>query len=167
MELDRLFSTSRREEAARFDLAATRADLEVERRRLAIEVCRAYDRLVDSRGRATLARVNVGRRRYLELFLRYVGPEWRRALLLAVLLLITIGLQLLNPQLLRRFIDSALAGSDVSSLVTIALLFMAIAFVTQVLDAFSRFDIPYRSGVTSNDMIPDNTTVELFVSHKP
>jgi len=83
--------------------------------------------------------VNVGRRRYLELFLRYVGPEWRRALLLAVLLLITIGLQLLNPQLLRRFIDSALAGADVSSLVTIALLFMAIAFVTQVLDAFSRY----------------------------
>ncbi len=36
-----------------------------------------------------------------------------------------------------------------------------------LLDAFSRFDIPYQSGVTSNDMIPDNTTVELFVSHKP
>ncbi len=36
-----------------------------------------------------------------------------------------------------------------------------------LLDAFSRFDIPYKSGTTSNDMIPDNTTVELFVSHKP
>jgi ATP-binding cassette subfamily B protein len=83
--------------------------------------------------------VNVGRRRYLELFLRYVGPEWRRAVLLTVLLLITIGLQLLNPQLLRRFIDSALAGADVSSLVTVALLFMAIAFLTQVLDAVSRY----------------------------
>jgi ATP-binding cassette, subfamily B, bacterial len=83
--------------------------------------------------------VNVGRRRYVALFTRYVGPEWRRALLLAVLLLATIGLSLLNPQLLRRFIDSALAGSDVSTLVTIALLFMAIAFLTQVLDAFSRY----------------------------
>ena len=59
--------------------------------------------------------------------------------MLAVLLLTTIGLSLFNPQLLRRFIDSALAGSDVSSLVTIALLFMAIAFLTQVLDAFSRY----------------------------
>ena len=83
--------------------------------------------------------MNVGRRRYLALFTRYVGPEWRRALVLAVLLLATIGLSLLNPQLLRRFIDSALAGSDVPSLVTIALLFMAIAFLTQVLDAFSRY----------------------------
>jgi hypothetical protein len=36
-----------------------------------------------------------------------------------------------------------------------------------LLDAFSRFDIPFKSGVTSNDQIPDNTTVELFVSHKP
>jgi ATP-binding cassette subfamily B protein len=83
--------------------------------------------------------VNVGRRRYLALFARYVGPEWRRALVLAVLLLTTIGLQLLNPQLLRRFIDSALAGADVSSLVTIALLFMAVAFLTQVVDASSRY----------------------------
>ncbi|HEY3217493.1 MAG TPA: ABC transporter ATP-binding protein [Candidatus Limnocylindria bacterium] len=76
---------------------------------------------------------------YLDLLRRYVGPEWRRALLLVVLLLATIGLQLLNPQLLRRFIDSALGGSDLSTLVTIALLFMGIAFVTQVLDAFSRY----------------------------
>ena len=36
-----------------------------------------------------------------------------------------------------------------------------------LLDAFSRFDIPYKSGVAPNDAIPDNTTVELFVSHKP
>lgn len=36
-----------------------------------------------------------------------------------------------------------------------------------LLDGFSRFDIPYKSGTTSNDSIPDNTTVELFVSHKP
>jgi len=36
-----------------------------------------------------------------------------------------------------------------------------------LLDAFQRFDIPYKSGTTSNDAIPDTTTVELFVSHKP
>lgn len=35
-----------------------------------------------------------------------------------------------------------------------------------LLDAFQRFDIPFKSGTTSNDAIPDNTTVELFVSHK-
>ena len=83
--------------------------------------------------------MNVARRRYLALFATYVGPEWRRAVLLAVLMFATIGLQLLNPQLLRRFIDSALGGAEVSDLVTIALLFMVIAFLTQVVDATARY----------------------------
>src|SRR6267154_902199 len=42
-----------------------------------------------------------------------------------------------------------------------------VSFVPVDVEAFTRFDIPFKSGTTSNDMIPDNTTVELFVSHKP
>ena len=83
--------------------------------------------------------MNVDRRRYLQLFARYLGGEWRRATLLSLLLLLTIGLEIANPQLLRRFIDSALAGAEVSSLVTIALVFMGVAFLTQILDAFARY----------------------------
>ena len=81
----------------------------------------------------------VGARRYLELFVRYVGPEWRRALLLAVPLLASLGLQLLNPQLLRAFIDRATSGADLSSLAQIAVAFMAIALVTQVLAALAQY----------------------------
>jgi hypothetical protein len=36
-----------------------------------------------------------------------------------------------------------------------------------VLDAFTRFNIPYRSGITPSDAIPDPATVELFIGHKP
>ncbi len=36
-----------------------------------------------------------------------------------------------------------------------------------LIDAFTRFNIPYQSGVASNDAIPDPATVELFVGHKP
>lgn len=36
-----------------------------------------------------------------------------------------------------------------------------------LLDAFSRFDIPHRSGVAANNAIPDTATVELFVARKP
>jgi hypothetical protein len=36
-----------------------------------------------------------------------------------------------------------------------------------LLDAFTRFNIPYQSGIASNDAIPDPATVELFVGHKP
>jgi hypothetical protein len=36
-----------------------------------------------------------------------------------------------------------------------------------VLDAFARFNIPYKSGITPSDAIPDPATVELFVGRKP
>jgi outer membrane murein-binding lipoprotein Lpp len=36
-----------------------------------------------------------------------------------------------------------------------------------LLDAFTRFNIPYQSGVASNDAIPDPATVEIFVGRKP
>jgi outer membrane murein-binding lipoprotein Lpp len=36
-----------------------------------------------------------------------------------------------------------------------------------LLDAFARFNIPYRSGIAPSDAIPDPATVELFVGHKP
>ena len=35
-----------------------------------------------------------------------------------------------------------------------------------LLDAFARFNIPYKSGIASNEAIPDPATVELFVGHK-
>ncbi len=36
-----------------------------------------------------------------------------------------------------------------------------------LIDAFTRFNIPYQSGVASSDAIPDPATVELFVGRKP
>jgi hypothetical protein len=36
-----------------------------------------------------------------------------------------------------------------------------------VLDAFTRFNIPYQSGIVANDTIPDPASVELFVAKKP
>ncbi len=36
-----------------------------------------------------------------------------------------------------------------------------------LIDAFTRFNIPYQSGVTPSDAIPDPATVELFVGPKP
>jgi hypothetical protein len=36
-----------------------------------------------------------------------------------------------------------------------------------LVDAFSRFNIPYQSGVAENAAIPDPATVELYVAKKP
>ncbi|HEV8634548.1 MAG TPA: ABC transporter ATP-binding protein [Chloroflexota bacterium] len=62
----------------------------------------------------------------------YVASQWRRVLLLGVLLLATIALQLANPQIVRRFIDDATAGAPVGALASIALVFLGAALALQV-----------------------------------
>jgi ABC-type multidrug transport system fused ATPase/permease subunit len=47
---------------------------------------------------------------YRDLLVTYLKPQWQRAGLMAVLLLASIGLQLVNPQILRSFIDAATSG---------------------------------------------------------
>jgi len=39
--------------------------------------------------------------------------------------------------------------------------------VRLLIDAFTRFNIPYQSGIAPSDAIPDPATVELFVGRKP
>lgn len=55
----------------------------------------------------------------------YLRPHRRRVFLLSLLLLVSIGLQLLAPQLLGRFVDAAAAGQTARVLTATALLFFA------------------------------------------
>jgi len=36
-----------------------------------------------------------------------------------------------------------------------------------LIDAFTRFNLPYQSGIAASDAIPDPATTEIFISHKP
>jgi ATP-binding cassette subfamily B protein/ATP-binding cassette subfamily C protein len=63
-------------------------------------------------------------RPYVTLLTTYLGPQRRRATLLAVLLISSIGLQLLNPQVIRFFIDTAQAGRADSVLLLAAAVFI-------------------------------------------
>ena len=76
---------------------------------------------------------------YVDLFRRYVAPQWRRTALLGGLILGSIGLQLVGPQLLRTFIDDAIGGAPIEKLATIALAFVGIAVVTNLLYAWSTY----------------------------
>ena len=83
--------------------------------------------------------MNLHLRRYWRLLSRYVRPLWPQVLLMGLLLVATIALQLTGPQIQRAFIDTALAGGEMSVLVTGALLFIGVAIVTQlvaVLDSY-------------------------------
>jgi ATP-binding cassette, subfamily B, bacterial len=65
------------------------------------------------------------------LLAEYLRPEWPRAVLVGLLLLAGIGLQLANPQIVKTFIDHAQAGAPLQRLAWIALLFLAVALLTQ------------------------------------
>jgi ATP-binding cassette subfamily B protein len=77
--------------------------------------------------------------RYWRLLSHYLRPQWRQMLLLGVLILLHIGLRLLNPQMMRDFIDTAAAGGSLNSLVRAALLFFGIALLIQALSVANTF----------------------------
>lgn len=70
---------------------------------------------------------------YWTLLVDYLSPQQGRVAWLAITLLSSIGLQILNPQILRYFIDTAIAGGSEQALFAAALLFTGVALVTQVL----------------------------------
>jgi ABC-type multidrug transport system fused ATPase/permease subunit len=79
----------------------------------------------------------LGLRRVTHLFRRYLAPQAPAASLLALLLLAGIGLQLVVPQILRRFIDNATgagaSAADLPTLTGLALTFLGVALATQLL----------------------------------
>ena len=72
-------------------------------------------------------------RSYWNLLSAYLADQRGRIAALTVLLFSGIGLQILNPQLIRTFIDRATDREDMRSLVPLAVAFMTIAVGYQVL----------------------------------
>jgi len=77
--------------------------------------------------------MNILLRQYSYLLAAYLSPQKSRVIWLAIALLGSIGLQLLNPQILGYFIDTATTGGSQRTLITAALLFIGVALVTQAL----------------------------------
>ena len=69
---------------------------------------------------------------YWALLADHIKPQKARFALLAILLLGNIGLQLVNPQIVRHFIDAAQSGESVENLLYAALVFIVIALAQQV-----------------------------------
>jgi ATP-binding cassette, subfamily B, bacterial len=78
-------------------------------------------------------------KKYTDLLVNYLRPQWRKTLLMVVLLLASVGLQLVNPLILRYFIDTALSSRASASLTLIALLFIGIALTNQVVSILATY----------------------------
>jgi len=83
--------------------------------------------------------MNASLTRHRNLLLGYLRPQWPQVALLAVLLLSGIGLELLNPQILRGFIDTAAQGGAIEQLTRAALLFIGVALIQQLVTVAATY----------------------------
>lgn len=68
---------------------------------------------------------------YRLLLADYLKPQWKRVVGLAIALLTSIALQIINPQILGYFIDTAVQGGSQQDLLIATMVFVAIALLTQ------------------------------------
>ena len=83
--------------------------------------------------------MNIPLRRYWDLLGPYILLQKGRFLLLTGLLLGSIGLQVVNPQIMRHFIDAAMAGEATGTLAVAALGFVAIALFQQAIGVTATY----------------------------
>ena len=84
-------------------------------------------------------RTKVPLRQYGALLLKYLRQQKGIVALASVLILTNIGLQLVNPQIMRYFIDEAVAGSPLGRLVVAAGVFIAVALVQQFVGVLATY----------------------------
>ncbi|MFC3769099.1 ABC transporter ATP-binding protein [Paenibacillus sp. GCM10012303] len=80
--------------------------------------------------------------------LRYLLPVKGRMLVLLLLLLTSTGGQLLNPQIIQRFIDTASSQGPLDSLLTLAGIFLVLAVCSQLLTVLLSYlgnDVAWRA----------------------
>jgi ATP-binding cassette subfamily B protein len=77
--------------------------------------------------------MNLPFKAYWDLLSQHIRPQKGRFILLSSLLLGSIGLRIFAPQIMRSFIDSALAGEALQTLTWTALAFIAVALLQQVI----------------------------------
>ena len=78
-------------------------------------------------------------KQYSELLSAYLKPQQGRVVKLAIALLGSIALQIINPQLLGYFIDTAVAGGAIETLIVIASVFIGVAILNQGLAILTAY----------------------------
>ena len=96
-------------------------------------------------------------REYEALLSRYLRPQLTLVAALGTILFLQIGLQLVNPQIMRRFIDEAQAGAPLVSLVRIAVVVLFIALLVQLASVLATY-VGERIGWTATNRLRADLT---------
>ncbi len=100
-------------------------------------------------------KVQIPVRQYFGLLEEYLKPQRASVVLMAVCLLFSVGLQLLNPQIVRFFMDTAQKGGAQSELIQAAAVFIGASFFQQVLNVGATY-FSTRVGWTATNALRAN-----------
>ena len=110
---------------------------------------------------------------YWQLLNQYIRPQWSIAALLGILLLGGIGLQLVNPQIIRYFIDQAQSGAALDILTHAALLYLLLAIIQQGTSVLTKYISENLAWKTTNALRNDlaghclHLDLSFFNAHSP
>jgi ATP-binding cassette, subfamily B, bacterial len=100
-------------------------------------------------------------RQYRDLLSRYLKPQIGWVILMAAVLLAEIVIKLLNPQVLRYFLDTAQAGGAARSLTMATGLFMAFAILQQVMSLATQYTAA-RVGWSSTNRLRSDLALHIL-----
>src|SRR6476619_2582531 len=102
--------------------------------------------------------LNMPMAEYSNLLGTYLRPQRARVAALAILLITTIGLQLLNPQIIRTFIDTTQAGGAGGTLWLAAAAFIFVGFLQSGLNLLTHL-VSLNIGWTATNALRTDLTV--------
>ena len=91
-------------------------------------------------------------RQYWQLLARHIRPQMGRFILLGILLFSGIGMRVINPQIVRYFIDTATSGGDQALLIQAAVWFIIVALLQQILAVSAAYTGEYVAWTATNDL---------------
>lgn len=95
-------------------------------------------------------------RQYRDLLSRYLKPQSGRVIFMAVILLAGIAIKLINPQVLRYFLDTAqVEDGELRRLSTAAALFLAFAILQQVMTLGTQYTAALVGWSSTNSLRAD------------
>lgn len=104
---------------------------------------------------STRSPANPSLRQYRDLLSRYLTPQMGWVILMATVLLAGIAIKLINPQVLRYFLDTAQAGGAPRSLYTAAVLFLAFAILQQGMSLAAHYTAALVGWASTNRLRAD------------
>jgi ATP-binding cassette subfamily B protein len=96
-------------------------------------------------------------RQYRELLSRYLKPQMKWVILMATVLLVGIAIKLINPQILRYFLDTAQASGASRSLTLAAGLFLLFAILQQGMSLATHYTAALVGWSSTNRLRADLT----------